>query len=584
MKPLQYYKKQIFIMGCLGMFPMLVFAQETLSSANGLHGDYSGSRVERSADGDKLDIEFSIGLVEKLKSQQMMYISPRFVSVDGKKSVELEPVCISGRRRYKVVKRRKTLHNVKSDQLGYGEVHSVKELKETPLTFKSSFPFESWMADGHLVVDEKLYGCAEWYISPRFVSVDGKKSVELEPVCISGRRRYKVVKRRKTLHNVKSDQLGYGEVHSVKELKETPLTFKSSFPFESWMADGHLVVDEKLYGCAECGMSKNDGIALQAGIPLFGAKDYAYDFIEPEKVLVKCYKDSFDCKVTFPVAQHDLRKTFADNRQELAGLGQFVSENLLIKGAELKDVYIKGYASPEGDFNYNKSLAQRRTQTLSNYISSQYPALKKAPVYRTEGVGEDWEGLKAAVSGSTLSNKDKILFIIEHNSNDTERESAIRELDNDKTYHILLEEFYPALRRTTFSLSFDVRPYTSEELPGVFETKPECLSLYEMYQLAGLYASRGENPLPVYKKAYEQFPGDIVAVLNYANALLKYGKDADGALQVLEVVREDSRVLFPMAIAYDMKGDWRKAEKLLEEAAARGCNRAKAFKAVRVNE
>ena len=29
MKPLQYYKKQIFIMGCLGMFPMLVFAQET---------------------------------------------------------------------------------------------------------------------------------------------------------------------------------------------------------------------------------------------------------------------------------------------------------------------------------------------------------------------------------------------------------------------------------------------------------------------------------------------------------------------------------------------------------------------------
>jgi|GEM_PF-2710011 len=47
MKPLQYYKKQIFIMGCLGMFPMLVFAQETLSSANGLHGDYSGSMGHR---------------------------------------------------------------------------------------------------------------------------------------------------------------------------------------------------------------------------------------------------------------------------------------------------------------------------------------------------------------------------------------------------------------------------------------------------------------------------------------------------------------------------------------------------------
>lgn len=28
MKPLQYYKKQIFIMGCLGMFPMLVLPRK----------------------------------------------------------------------------------------------------------------------------------------------------------------------------------------------------------------------------------------------------------------------------------------------------------------------------------------------------------------------------------------------------------------------------------------------------------------------------------------------------------------------------------------------------------------------------
>jgi len=89
-----------------------------------------------------LDIEFSIGLVEKLKSQgcffqlldgmhltvaklvtlhimQGLATFNNLISVDGKKSVELEPVCISGRRRYKVVKRRKTLHNVKSDQLAF---------------------------------------------------------------------------------------------------------------------------------------------------------------------------------------------------------------------------------------------------------------------------------------------------------------------------------------------------------------------------------------------------------------------------------------------------------------------------------
>lgn len=107
-----------------------------------------------------------------------------------------------------------------------------------------------------------------------------------------------------------------------------------------------------------------------------------------------------------------------------------------------------------------------------------------------------------------------------------------------------------------------------EELPGIFETKPECLSQYEMYQLARLYVSRGENPLPVYKKAHEQFPDDTVAILNYANALLKYGKDPDGALRVLETVKNDSRALFPMAVACNMKGDWKQAEELLKKADA----------------
>lgn len=57
-----------------------------------------------------------------------------------------------------------------------------------------------------------------------------------------------------------------------------------------------------------------------------------------------------------------------------------------------------------------------------------------------------------------------------------------------------------------------------------------------------------------------------MAILNYANALLKYGQDADGALRVLEPVTNDSRAFFPMAVAYNMKGDWRKAEELIKKA------------------
>lgn len=123
----------------------------------------------------------------------------------------------------------------------------------------------------------------------------------------------------------------------------------------------------------------------------------------------------------------------------------------------MKEVLIEGFASPEGKAEYNRSLAEGRTLALSNYISGKYPGLKRAVTYRTVGAGEDWEGLKKLVGISPLSNKEELLSIIDRYPTDTERESAIRNLDNGRTYDILLNEFYPQLRRTTFRFSFDVR-------------------------------------------------------------------------------------------------------------------------------
>lgn len=126
-------------------------------------------------------------------------------------------------------------------------------------------------------------------------------------------------------------------------------------------------------------------------------------------------------------------------------------------------------------------------------------------------------------------------------------------------------------------MKFDVRPYTDEELEEVFATVPGCLSQYEMYKLAQQYVECGKNPVGVYRKAYEQFALDPLAALNYASALLKYEKDADRALQILETVKSDSRSVYPMAVAYNMKGDWQKAEELLKEAWNLGDERAKDF-------
>lgn len=194
-----------------------------------------------------------------------------------------------------------------------------------------------------------------------------------------------------------------------------------------------------------------------------------------------------------------------------------------------------------------------------------YPQLKNASVYRIEGAGEDWEGLRDIIKASSLNYKKEILSAIERHDTDVAREAAIRSLDGGKVYAELLSTVYPVLRRTVFLMSFDVRPYTDDELEEMFITAPGCLSQYEMCRLAQQYAEQGKNPVNIYRKAYEQFALDPLAALNYANALLKYDKDADKALIILDTVKSDSRSVYPMAIAHSMKGDWRKAEEFLKK-------------------
>lgn len=150
---------------------------------------------------------------------------------------------------------------------------------------------------------------------------------------------------------------GLGEVRSAKALEGSGLTVKGGAPFEQWMTDGHFVVREVSYDCTEYGIDESEDIAFQAGIPLFGERDYVYNFIKPEKVVIRYYEDFFDCKAVFPVAHHDLQEDFTGNAQELDKLKEPFSENLNVQGMSLKEVDMKGYTPSEGSPNYSRSLA-----------------------------------------------------------------------------------------------------------------------------------------------------------------------------------------------------------------------------------
>lgn len=83
MKPYHINKKQILIMGCLGMFPLFSSAQDILSTSGTSRWDYSNSRVEREPGRDALDITFSVFPLAGLGSQEVAYCSPSMSRLTG---------------------------------------------------------------------------------------------------------------------------------------------------------------------------------------------------------------------------------------------------------------------------------------------------------------------------------------------------------------------------------------------------------------------------------------------------------------------------------------------------------------------
>lgn len=413
---------------------------------------------------------------------------------------------------------------------------------------------------------------------PEWVSADGKQRQTLPAIAVAGSQRYLAIQREQALSG-KSANLPYIKdvtaLFSAAQLANGEVRLEHSFPFEPWMAEGNIMVRERTYGCAGCEVKDNNanedaGFAFKVNLPTFTERDYDFSLIVPQRVVKKVYSETIDSKVTFAVNKHELLTNFGNNAMELTKLDNFIRSNKGLKGTTLHEVSILGYASPEGDMEHNQKLSDERTRSLANYLATKYPHLKQAQNYTAKGMGEDWEGLRALVAESNLPAKEQVVAIIDKYKTDTEREADIKALDGGKVYATLLADLYPRLRRTSFTLRFDVRPYNDAELSEVYTTKPGLLSLYELTKLADLTQAQGKPVLPIYQKAYEVYPKDAVARINYANILLKDKRDADSALRVLQGLEQDPRAAFAMATAYNIKGDWRKAYKLLEQSAKMG--------------
>lgn len=398
-------------------------------------------------------------------------------------------------------------------------------------------------------------------LQPFFKGAEG--SLWLPAVEVMGRRRY--------LHYLRNDSLTYADVpcrvvRADKEMQRQ-LAYSVSLPYQPWMEGASLYLGEDECGCGQVISTAQQplGVADIAWHPLLA-------YVVPQVETVKSRQLSGQAYLDFPVNKTEIYPDYRRNPAELAKIRATIDSVRADRDVRIVQIYVKGYASPEGTYAANARLAEGRTLALKQYIVDRY-ALPDT-LFSIAFEPENWEGFRRYVEASSLPDKEPILRLIDGTGDIDARERQIR-ARYPQSYRTLLEDCYPALRRTDYRIDYVIRGFNADEAKQVIRTRPQNLSLQEMFAVAQTYQPGTPEFIEVFQIAVQYYPVDPVANLNAANALLEQGL-AQQALPYLMKAGGSPQADNARGVAMRMLERYAEAGKYLRRAAEAGLKEAEA--------
>ena len=341
--------------------------------------------------------------------------------------------------------------------------------------------------------------------------------------------------------------------------------YQVSVPYRKWMDRASLVVAEDTCQCGE--VSKGNSILLAQADLVFTPR---LAYISPQAETRKARALSGEAYLDFPVNKTVIYPEYRRNTAELAKIRATIDTIRTDKDFSITRISLKGYASPEGRYAANVRLSEGRTDALKDYLMSEYGF--EASLFRTNAGAENWAGLRKYVAQSGLADKEAILAIIDSEEEPDAKEQRIRR-EHAASYRTLLQDCYPALRRTDYTVDYVIRGFNVEEAKEVIKTRPQNLSLQEMFAVAQTYQPGSEEFNHVFDVAVRLYPADPIANLNAANALLGR-KEAAQALKFLDKAGDTPQADNARGVAMILLERYDEAERYLHRAAQAGVSEA----------
>lgn len=295
--------------------------------------------------------------------------------------------------------------------------------------------------------------------------------------------------------------------------------------------------------------------------------DYTLSYERPKAELEKARELSGQAFLDFVVNKTDIRRDYRRNAVELAKVDQTINEVRQDPNITINHISIHGYASPEGSFQNNTRLAEGRAQAFKDYVQTLISL--PASIFSVASTPEDWQGLISYLENQEPStppydNLPALLAIARSDAAPDQKERQLKR-DYPTQWRQLLAEVFPALRHSDYRVSYTIRPFTVEEARELIRTKPQQLSLNEMFLVANTYTPGSLEYDEVFDIAVRMYPADETANLNAAITALRKG-DLDAADRYLLKAGQNPTALTARGVLAARRNDFTTARQLFQQA------------------
>ena len=273
-------------------------------------------------------------------------------------------------------------------------------------------------------------------------------------------------------------------------------------------------------------------------------------------------KDKHEEQILFLIQQTNIRSN------QMGAANAFTGEVKDVNDAankEIESIEVSAYASPDGAFDLNQGLAEKRQDNTANLISKN---LKKADIdtgIDTKYTAEDWDGFRELVEKSNIQDKELILRVLSMYSDPEQREKEIKNISS--VYKNLAEDILPQLRRSRLILNYQIIGKSDEEISSLAKSNPSELNLEELLYAATLTNSAAEKQ-DIYTKASRQYPSDYRAFNNLGKLAYEAGDidKAENLFKQAATLKDSPEVNNNLALVALAKGNDQDAEVYLGKA------------------